>query len=84
MALKTAMVLAFMLLLGWSLWTPDLDRADLERQYARAGSQFVQTPGLRTHLPFSYTHRTLPTNREVSFYGDPPSLKKHTRTRSRM
>ena len=50
MVLKTAMVLAFMLLLGWSLWTPDLDRADLERQYARAGSQFVPTPGLRTHV----------------------------------
>ena len=50
MLLKTAMVLAFVLLLGWSLWTPDLDRADLERQYARAGSQFVQTPGLRTHV----------------------------------
>ena len=50
MVLKTAMVLAFVLLVCWSLWTPDLDRADLERQYARAGSQFVQTPGLRTHV----------------------------------
>ena len=50
MLLKTAMVLAFVLLVCWSLWTPDLDRADLERQYARAGSQFVQTPGLRTHV----------------------------------
>ena len=50
MVLKTAMVLAFLLLVGWSLWTPDLDRADLERQYARASSQFVQTPGLRTHV----------------------------------
>jgi len=50
MVLKTAMVLAFVLLLGWGLWTPDLDRADLERQYARASSQFVQTPGLRTHV----------------------------------
>ena len=48
MVLKTAMVLAFMLLLGWSLWTPDLDRADLERQYTRPSSQFVPTPGLRT------------------------------------
>ena len=44
------MVLAFFLLLGWGLWAPDLDRADLERQYARATSQFVQTPGLRTHV----------------------------------
>ena len=50
MVLKTAMVLAFVLLVCWSLWTPDLDRADLERQYTRAGSQFVQTPGLRTHV----------------------------------
>ena len=50
MVLKTAMVLAFVLLVCWSLWSPDLDRADLERQYARAGSQFVQTPGLRTHV----------------------------------
>jgi pimeloyl-ACP methyl ester carboxylesterase len=50
MVLKTAMVLAFFLLLGWGLWTPDLDRADLERQYARPGSQFVHTPGLRTHV----------------------------------
>ena len=50
MLLKTAMVLAFVLLVCWSLWTPDLDRADLERQYTRAGSQFVQTPGLRTHV----------------------------------
>ena len=50
MLLKTAMVLAFVLVVCWSLWTPDLDRADLERQYARAGSQFVQTPGLRTHV----------------------------------
>ena len=50
MVLKTAMVLAFMLLLGWSLWTPDLDRADLERHYTRSSSQFVPTPGLRTHV----------------------------------
>jgi pimeloyl-ACP methyl ester carboxylesterase len=50
MILKTAMVLALVLMLGWGLWTPDLDRSDLERQYARAGSQFVQTPGLRTHV----------------------------------
>ena len=50
MALKTAMVLAFIVLLGWGLWTPDLDRADLERQYTRPSSQFVPTPGLRTHV----------------------------------
>ena len=50
MALKIAMVLAFIVLLGWGLWTPDLDRADLERQYTRPSSQFVPTPGLRTHV----------------------------------
>lgn len=50
MVLKTAMVLAFVLLVMWSLWTPDLDRADLERQYTRTSSQFIATPGLRTHV----------------------------------
>jgi len=44
------MFLGFVLLVMWSLWTPDLDRADLERQYTRSSSQFIATPGLRTHV----------------------------------
>lgn len=48
--MKTALAIALTLLVIWSLWTPDLPRAALEIKYTRATSQFVQTPGLRTHV----------------------------------
>ena len=42
-------LLLFVTLAGW-LWTPDLDRAELEARYAPAPSQFIEVAGLRLHL----------------------------------
>jgi len=44
-----AALLLIVALAGW-LWTPDLDRAELEARYATAPSQFVEVAGLRLHL----------------------------------
>ena len=35
--------------LGW-LWTPDLERVNLESRYAQAPSQFLELAGVRLHL----------------------------------
>jgi len=52
MKFKTmASLLALALLLGGAwLWTPDKERAQLEAQYARAPTDFVQAAGLRLHV----------------------------------
>ncbi len=39
-----------LLLSLWLLWTPDLDRADLERRYLAAQSDLVEVQGMRLHV----------------------------------
>ena len=40
----------FILLLAWWLWTPDKDRASLERNYLRAPDDMVEVAGIRLHI----------------------------------
>jgi pimeloyl-ACP methyl ester carboxylesterase len=40
----------FLLLLGWWLWTPDKDRAELERRYLRAPEDMVEVAGTWLHV----------------------------------
>ena len=43
-------LLLLLVLLGAWLWTPDLDRAELEARHARGPADFVQVAGLRLHV----------------------------------
>jgi pimeloyl-ACP methyl ester carboxylesterase len=44
-------VIGFLLLvLGWWLWTPDRDRASLERSYLRAPDDMLEVAGIRLHV----------------------------------
>ena len=40
----------FIFLLGWWLWTPDEDRASLERNYLRAPEDMVEVAGIKLHV----------------------------------
>ena len=50
--MKTALVIALLLLAMalWTLWTPDLDRATLERQYLQSPGDMVQVLDQRLHV----------------------------------
>ena len=50
----------FLLLLGWWLWTPDKDRASLERSYLRAPDDMLEVAGINLHVRDSGP-RTAPT-----------------------
>jgi pimeloyl-ACP methyl ester carboxylesterase len=39
-----------LLLLGWWLWTPDKDRASLERSYLRASHDMIEVAGIKLHV----------------------------------
>lgn len=41
---------ALVLLLGWWLWTPDKDRALLERSYLRAAEDMIEIAGVHLHV----------------------------------
>jgi pimeloyl-ACP methyl ester carboxylesterase len=40
----------FLLLLGWWLWTPDKDRASLERSYLRGPDDMLEVAGTKLHV----------------------------------
>jgi pimeloyl-ACP methyl ester carboxylesterase len=46
----TAVFLLLSTMLGLWLWTPDLDRAELEARYAQPPSRFLQVQGVRMHV----------------------------------
>ena len=49
--MKTALVIAVLLAVAfWTLWTPDLDRATLERQYLQSPGDMVQVLDQRLHV----------------------------------
>jgi pimeloyl-ACP methyl ester carboxylesterase len=49
--MKTALVIAVLLAVAfWTLWTPDLDRASLERQYLQSPGDMVQVLNQRLHV----------------------------------
>ncbi len=50
--MKTALVIVVLLLAValWTLWTPDLDRASLERQYLQSPGDMVQVRDQRLHV----------------------------------
>lgn len=45
-----ATILLLLALAGAWLWTPDLDRTELEARYARGPADFVQVAGIRLHV----------------------------------
>lgn len=50
----TATAWLLLVLLGGWLWTPDLDRAELEARYAGPTSEFVSIKGVRLHVRDSH------------------------------
>jgi pimeloyl-ACP methyl ester carboxylesterase len=51
----------FIFLLGWWLWTPDEDRASLERNYLRAPEDMVEVAGIKLHVRDSGPTGNAPT-----------------------
>jgi pimeloyl-ACP methyl ester carboxylesterase len=46
----TWILVAFALLAGGWLWTPDLERAELEARYANGPADFIEAAGMRLHV----------------------------------
>lgn len=47
---KLSLVVVIILLIGFWLWTPDIDRAQLEARYAQGASEFITAAGVRLHV----------------------------------
>jgi pimeloyl-ACP methyl ester carboxylesterase len=49
-SLALVVIGSFLLLLGWWLWTPDKDRASLERSYLKAPDDMHEVAGIKLHV----------------------------------